>query len=193
MAGSERLQQIAIRHFNRHGYEGTKLAHIAEEAGIKKQSVYAHFRDKDDLFRQLIERVLQEEIDYLHGFFDEHKSDALKKTLYSLLVAYKERFLGNPNVNFMIVMSYLPPKHLTGHVMTSYRLYLSHLRALLKTAFLREKEALRIDPEDGPLSFCTLLDGLVSTLVYETPETYDQSLRVGWDVYSHGIARNEGV
>ncbi|WP_027094655.1 TetR/AcrR family transcriptional regulator [Cohnella thermotolerans] len=189
MSGSDRLMQIAIRHFNQYGYEGTKLSRIAEEAGIRKQSVYAHFQNKDDLFLQLNDRATREEIDYLHAFFDEHRNDGLLATLHALLSACKERFLDNPNVNFLIVTSYIPPRHLIGQVMASYRLYLSHLRALLRTAFLREKESLRIDPEDGPVSFSTLLDGLVTQLVYETPDLYDQSMRISWDIYSRGIMK----
>ena len=36
------------------GYDGTSVDQIASEAGTAKQTVYAHFRDKETLFRTLV-------------------------------------------------------------------------------------------------------------------------------------------
>ncbi|MGG0791579.1 TetR family transcriptional regulator [Peribacillus simplex] len=33
----EKIKKIAIKHFNQYGYEGTKMAQIAEDAGMRKQ------------------------------------------------------------------------------------------------------------------------------------------------------------
>ncbi|WP_157956701.1 TetR/AcrR family transcriptional regulator [Salinicola halimionae] len=49
----DRLKQIGLSLFARHGYEGTTLAQIATAAGIKKPSIYNHFDSKAALFLEL--------------------------------------------------------------------------------------------------------------------------------------------
>ncbi|MBT2289550.1 TetR/AcrR family transcriptional regulator [Paenibacillus albidus] len=48
--------QIATKRlpFNRLGYEGTKMAQIAEEAGIRKQSIAYYYPTKKELLLELL-------------------------------------------------------------------------------------------------------------------------------------------
>jgi TetR/AcrR family transcriptional regulator, mexJK operon transcriptional repressor len=42
-----------------HGYRGTSMDAVAAAAGVSKQTVYQHFGDKQRLFRELVEAVVQ--------------------------------------------------------------------------------------------------------------------------------------
>ncbi|MDQ0185252.1 TetR/AcrR family transcriptional regulator [Cytobacillus kochii] len=42
----KKLKKVALTHFALHGYEGVSLSLIANEAGIKKPSIYTHFKVK---------------------------------------------------------------------------------------------------------------------------------------------------
>lgn len=53
MTTRDRLKQIALSCFARHGYEGTSLTRIATAAEIKKPSIYNHFDSKAALFLEL--------------------------------------------------------------------------------------------------------------------------------------------
>lgn len=53
----EMLMDVAFEKFCHKGYNIT-LSEIAEGAGIKKQSVYNHFKDKDDLLYTVVETKL---------------------------------------------------------------------------------------------------------------------------------------
>lgn len=48
------------RLFEEQGYAGTSTEQIVTEAGVTRGALYHHFRDKDDLFRAVIETVQQE-------------------------------------------------------------------------------------------------------------------------------------
>jgi AcrR family transcriptional regulator len=46
----------ALTQFLRHGYDGTSMQAVADEAGVTKPVVYACFSSKDELFRALLRR-----------------------------------------------------------------------------------------------------------------------------------------
>jgi AcrR family transcriptional regulator len=50
------LLDAALRLFLEHGYDGTSMQALADEAGVTKPVVYAAFDSKDDLFRSLLAR-----------------------------------------------------------------------------------------------------------------------------------------
>jgi AcrR family transcriptional regulator len=54
----------ALKQFLAHGYDGTSMQAVADEAGVTKPVVYACFAGKDELFRALLrreeERILTE-------------------------------------------------------------------------------------------------------------------------------------
>ncbi|MBP2651434.1 MAG: DNA-binding transcriptional repressor AcrR [Firmicutes bacterium] len=180
------LIKIAVKHFLKFGYEGTKLSHIAQEAGMKKQSLYFHFKNKDDLFVQVSLRVVEEEIEFLQSFFAGNLALSLKDMLYALLLEYKSRYLDSANNGFMFLLTFIPPVQLQSSFLDTYHLFLTYFKKLLKQKFLEEPR-LRINPEDGPTSFITLLDGLMTQLIFETPKDFDNSLRIFWDIYWNGL------
>ncbi len=53
------IQQAAISLFMADGIERTSMDAIASEAGVSKQTVYSHFRNKDDLFRSCVAGKLE--------------------------------------------------------------------------------------------------------------------------------------
>lgn len=48
------ILQAAMRLFPKHGYELTSMDKIADAANVTKQTVYAHYQSKDELFKQMI-------------------------------------------------------------------------------------------------------------------------------------------
>lgn len=88
----------------------------------------------------------------------------------------------------MFLMAFVPPASLRDYFVQNYHLYLTHFKALLKPKFLEEPN-LRINLDDGPTSFITLLDGLFTQLIYETPRDFDNSLRIFWNIYWNGLIK----
>lgn len=63
MKASDRRKQLlesAAKCFAAYGYRGTTTAKIAAEAGVSEPIIYRHFKNKQDLFIALIEKVADE-------------------------------------------------------------------------------------------------------------------------------------
>lgn len=56
----ERLLDLAIHEFSRHGFDETTMRDLAEAAGMSPGSFYYHFRSKDEIVQAFYERSLQE-------------------------------------------------------------------------------------------------------------------------------------
>ncbi len=50
----QKIKAVAVDHFNRDGYHGTTIRHIAQEAGCSLPMVYYYFTSKKELFHEII-------------------------------------------------------------------------------------------------------------------------------------------
>ena len=46
----KRIFEVAVELFLKNGFENTSMDQIADQAGVSKQTVYSHFKNKEDLF-----------------------------------------------------------------------------------------------------------------------------------------------
>jgi len=53
--GFERILAAARRRFEQFGFRRTGVAEIARDAGVAPGTIYGHFRNKEDLFRSVVE------------------------------------------------------------------------------------------------------------------------------------------
>ena len=53
------IMDIAWKHFSIYGYTDTNLERICKEAGITRGPLYYYFKDKEDLYRQVVVREVE--------------------------------------------------------------------------------------------------------------------------------------
>lgn len=166
------------------------MAQIAEEAGIRKQSLAYHYSSKKALLLELYEEVVQEEQQFVRQFFSDSvtQTHALDQQLYAFLHEHKNRFLTHPNVAFMYILSFITPLEVHDFVLAKYRTYLGTLKKELAAVFTRHPD-IRLSPEEATVAFVTVMDGLDVQLVYETRQSYEQALAITWNVFWSGIQR----
>ncbi|MCB2309169.1 TetR/AcrR family transcriptional regulator [Clostridium estertheticum] len=181
------IKKAALLNFTEKGYYGASLFDIAEEVGIKKQSIYSHFKSKDELFLTVMNEVINEETNFLHQFFTHYKPD-LKSYLEDLILEIKERYVNNEecNMKFVLRMAYMPPFHLKEEVIYNFKLYFLEFENLLNELFLKTK-IFSVNASRATLSFMTLLDGLLVALIYGGIERFNQKFQVSWEIYWNGL------
>ena len=86
MPAEERKQMIlaaAMKVFSETGYIGSSVDDVAKEAGISKGAIYWHFKNKDDLFKSLLEYWTKEQLISFNENFK--KSQSFIDSLLSML------------------------------------------------------------------------------------------------------------
>lgn len=190
MSRREEIKSAAVGHLLRYGYEGTKLADIADEVGIKKQSMYAHFESKKDLVVEIHEEATKQEIAFLTTFFNEHKGKPMRKLLDQFVVEMGDRYATNRNVKLMFLMAFMPPQQLQELFLTMYELYSHHLLHLLELAF-RHDPAIKANPKDGALAVHTIYEGLTAKLIFGSPDYFIQAAEATFSLLWNGLLHGD--
>jgi len=80
--------------FGEQGYAGTSVDEVVKAAGVTKGAMYHHFRDKDDLFRAVVEQV---KVDVTaraaESFFDDGDNDDPLQRVHRLFIALVDAHL----------------------------------------------------------------------------------------------------
>lgn len=115
-----RLLDEAAKHFARHGYEQANINKIALEAGFAKGTVYNYFKNKDELFGEVIAEGARRAV---ARYSKARNDDSIRSSLISLasadasLLREEESFVKvmvgeamNPRSNtYRLVVKYLSP------------------------------------------------------------------------------------
>ncbi|MBP2001847.1 AcrR family transcriptional regulator [Paenibacillus shirakamiensis] len=188
--GKRRLQEAALAHFAREGYEGASLQHIATEAGMKKPSIYAHYQGKQDLFMNVLIRVLREERHRIIRYFITNQNIRLEQRLHGLIRLFQDEYESNQDTAFLLRMMFFPPHALSQEVMRIVYPFLDAMENKLIHTF--EKEVTRplrasISSGQAAVSFMTLMDGVMVEMLYEMPDRSRKRLDAIWPIYTQGI------
>lgn len=167
----QRLCQAALEHFVITGYEGASLSNIAEMVGIRKASIYAHFKSKDALFQQLFTDALQTECDFIQQALDQSNT-ALPGQAYC--DALKARYIDNNSLRFLIRTAYVPPLHLHDYITHAYPRYVDCLTAYFQQDL--QQHFANLSPAQLTLysdAYIGVVDSLHVDLLYAGVENFE--------------------
>ena len=119
----ERLMDLAYESIVEKGFAATSIEELVEAAGITKSGFFYHFRDKNDLARQLFERFLSE---------DEGIMETLEKRARELSDDPLQSFLIFLNVNAQMMddMEALHPGCMVATVTYQERMFDAEVRQM---------------------------------------------------------------
>jgi AcrR family transcriptional regulator len=190
---SDQIKEVSLKHFAKNGYEGASLAHIAEDVGIKKQSIYTHFKGKDELFLQLCRDASENEIRFVINFIEINKTRPIKEFLYDFLLQSIDRYEKKDSNKFWIRTAFFPPNHINEIVMKNVYEYLDKLEELLtpiiKKAMAEGEISSIIGEKSATAAFLGILDGIFVEMLYGGPERLMKRLDASWYVYWRGLSK----
>ncbi|USK72177.1 TetR/AcrR family transcriptional regulator [Peribacillus asahii] len=188
---SNEIKEAALKYFTIHGYEGASLSQIAEEVGIKKQSIYTHFKGKDDLFLQVLRDAKETELSSKLQYFNKIDSQNPEKDLYGFLKLVIDLFQKNEQLKFWLRMSFFPPAHLSKAIEEEVIDIEEKVQAVLESKFQDwiDAEVIVRDVAKTPtFAFLGVVDSIMLELVYGNDEKrLKDKLEASWTVFWRGI------
>ncbi|MEC0225687.1 TetR/AcrR family transcriptional regulator [Paenibacillus alba] len=188
-----RIKEVALKHFAKNGYEGASLADIAAEVGIKKQSIYTHFKGKDELFLDLLDDVFTKELQFSVDYLDRYKELSLDQLLYGFLTQYQVCYEKDDNAKLFLRVSFFPPSHLYDVIVKEGYRYWDTLEKMLIPVFDQAIAAGDISSDissnTATIAFLAVLDGMFVELLFGGTERSLKRIEASWFVYWRGIKK----
>ncbi|CAH0121945.1 MULTISPECIES: TetR/AcrR family transcriptional regulator [unclassified Paenibacillus] len=189
---SDEIKEAALKYFTIHGYEGASLSQIAEEVGMKKQSIYAHFKGKDDLFLQVLRDAKEAELNSKLQYFSQVDSQHPEQHLYGFLQLIIDLFQKNEQLKFWLRMSFFPPAHLAKAIGEEVIDIDAKVQAVLESKFqewIDAKAIFGVAAQTPTLAFLGVVDSIMLELVYGDDEKrLHHKLEASWSVFWRGIS-----
>ncbi|MCH4889594.1 TetR/AcrR family transcriptional regulator [Acidaminobacter sp. JC074] len=89
MNTKDKILLVSYDYYTKYG-EFFSLSQIAEELGIKKQSIYSHFKNKDELLRTMLYQAVGNYLLQINQEFEAAKDLPIKNRLYKMGIKFIE-------------------------------------------------------------------------------------------------------
>ncbi len=106
------ILDTALALFMDQGYEGASMNDIATAVGIRKSSLYAHFRGKEAIFEAVFEDILTEYAGFIDGLTAPRGGESTLQSLERMFTDYILYCHGNQKMYFWDRYFYYPPAFL---------------------------------------------------------------------------------
>lgn len=182
----QQIQMEATKLFAQHGYEGTSMQLVAEAVGIKKQSIYTHYKNKDALFLAVCEQAMEQELEQTQQTLQQITAiDGLQQYLQQTI----ERYEQSARTRFWLRMSIYPPMHLQEQVLVYVYHYLDAIEHEVHNLLQRYNEQLaaQISIPLAASAFLGILDACQIELIYGGPARVAKRLYASWEIYARGV------
>lgn len=90
----DKLIAVAEKLFAKYGYDYTSLSQIAEETGIRKASVYAHFASKAELFLMIYQQTHDRTLAQIRETYEDDPAEMLGEDEKDIQVHLQKRVAG---------------------------------------------------------------------------------------------------
>ncbi|MEK3733134.1 MULTISPECIES: TetR/AcrR family transcriptional regulator [Paenibacillus] len=190
---ADNIKQAALVHFARDGYEGASLKSIADDCGIKKPSIYAHFSSKEHLFLQVLQDVFEQQERKIDAFFASCADQPLEEQLRGFLDSRQAAYELDDETRFFLRMSFFPPSSLYVEVMEEMVYPFIGRQEDMVTRLLDKGCPAHGDiihhSRQAAIAYITLLDGIYVEILYGGKDRTARRIAAVWPVYWSGVTK----
>ncbi|MEA3422353.1 MAG: TetR/AcrR family transcriptional regulator [Bacillota bacterium] len=164
-----------ISEFENNSYENASINRIIKSAGISKGSLYQYFNDKKDLYRYVINLILEEKMKYITPVMenpDKHDFFTLIRDMYKSGLEFAEnnpRYLNIGNVLLFDVNSPLYQEIVKGNIGKSNEIFEYLIQQGINRGEIRENINIK------------LIAHLISDMNVSIVEYYRKNISKDWD------------
>jgi len=194
MTRKSAIEDVALGLFASEGFEAASLGKIAEAVGIRKPSIYAHFRSKEDLFLHVFKQSLRRKRHMLLRHILEDRDRPFEEIFLTLTERLMHDYESDAQTRFLLRMSYFPPSSLHDPVMELMGPFFTKAEQLLTSLLEKPPHQARLqtkNAQEAALAYITVLEGVLAETIYATPEHAARRLEAVFPVYCRGVLINK--
>jgi AcrR family transcriptional regulator len=186
----ESIMDCAFELFSKGCYNGVSLSEIAEKAGIKKPSIYAHFASKEELFLAILDNELEKIYSIINVELNKVEGFSAELALYKLLKRFVEYNFNNPmSRGLWRCIFYTPHLSLYGQINARTRTLDEKMRSIQLKIMKQGIDRGEIKEQDVDYliySYSCLIKGNFA-MVLRDPDYSLEKLNFCWGIYWSGI------
>lgn len=186
----DKIKKSALQLFAQKGYYGTSLNDVANSVGIKKPSLYAHIKNKDELYQTVIIELVDVFTKKITTTYQNSAHLSTREQLLGMVISMVE-FWRDEELGLLYKRSMLfPEEQFQDLTHEQFEQSEAHTTEILNRIFT---EAIRTEQMgDQPISplidaFYCLIDGLFVQRFFYQPEEYETKVSHAFDHYWKGI------
>ncbi len=113
----QRVFEASLRLFASKGYDATSMSDIADAVGIRKSSLYSHFKNKETLFDTILTRIIAQQHEQTTSILYAIRNETPLKQLELYFINFIQSCRNNTEVDFWIRFYYFPPASLAASIL----------------------------------------------------------------------------
>ncbi|AXF55819.1 TetR/AcrR family transcriptional regulator [Salicibibacter kimchii] len=191
MHTKEKILEESLELFAINGYEGTSMTKIADKVGIKKSSLYAHYKSKEVLFVEVAKEMVDQNVEFVRRSLDEQAPD-VKTVLYkSFKTHIHDMATDDASIQFYNRFMQNPPNGLGGELTASVEKSEKQARGLLENVIAKGQASKEVTADLDATSiahmyFC-LIEGLANETTVYTLEEVERHAESVWVIFWRGV------
>jgi len=190
---ANRIKLAALPLFSQKGYEGTALSEIAEQVGIKKPSIYAHYKNKEALFWAVVVDMTAAYVERWDAVIQRNQALGVEQQLYGLLEETIRHFTEEPlHIALWIRIWLFPPVVLKEELlqrMTDLHKRLEQDVTQIIQRGIEQGEVRTGSAYDMAFAFLSLMDGYLMRISCYGPGKYATQPIDIWNCFWPGIRK----
>ncbi|MBP1765119.1 MAG: TetR/AcrR family transcriptional regulator [Firmicutes bacterium] len=188
-----RIKLAALPLFSQKGYEGTALSEIAEKVGIKKPSIYAHYKNKEALFWAVVADMTTAYVERWDAVINRNRALCVEQQLYGLLEETTRHFTEEPlHIALWIRIWLFPPaalkEELLQRMMDLHKRLEQDVTKMIQKG-IAQGEIRAGSPYDMAFAFLSLMDGYLMRINCYGPGNYATQPIDIWNCFWPGIRK----
>lgn len=191
MIHSEDIKKAALHLFAFKGYDSTSMQDIAEAVGIKKATIYSHFKSKSEIFLVLLQEQANLFTSTITAAMEKSQATEIKDILYDVFEANVQLYNDKVNLLFWKRAELLAAGYSDDDIQVKLKLVMDNLNSLVQMSMQKAiiAKGLMVDPRwlgKRMFTFILFLQGYIEwMLLSETYEALDT--RTAWEDFWHGM------
>jgi len=191
MSTRDAIIAAGARLFSEKGYEGMTMKQIADAVGVTPPAVYAFFKNKEDLFGQIVKEIISSHFDVAAYHTEMLRDKPVKDQLYGLIRALFE-FQMREKLHTKIFTRLLlfPPKVFRINLKEELNILAEREWELLIGIFEKGMRSGELRPGDASgyaRAMLTLMDGLFWQMQRCEESVFWNSFELSWRQFWQGI------